>query len=574
MGNIEELTRIASDTAGLVTLYYKEQIQFIDPLQKIKGSNVFNDKIHSVKQVYDVRPESSEETAIVMVAEYIITWIIDALKLGKDEIDRNEPLPQQLWLCVAKKNPINPGKMTKLTDTTGISIGQQKIPLKIKNSFGKDIIEQVQLRYLIGCVSVLGNDGIIYQCSILKDLLEDGLQGFEQFGYVYVTPFSSNEKTFHSIVEGRNLRPAKRDEHGNILTRFEDITEHVQAYAIQNDHHGSKSLITKETANQIAQVIQEQKIFANLNDVKEELRKAQEMIELSVDVLREEIHEKTTFYQTSIDAAHEQIKKESETNRETMKKDNEIHYENAKMKLKEKLKDIETRLEQLIEQRMNDVEQHMQQKTQKILTAVETAQAQSLQAIAEANQATQISQQMLKQATQAAASAQNLVQWAEKQHQEFQSGIKSCEATVKETAAAQKEFCERAVLEMRTKIERVCEHATEAAQESAANAKESVQIAQQAVLNTQDIQRMTKNQLEVQKKETEKTIAEAKDARQQSERAVAEAREAEKQAKRAADAGTAALNKVNTIYEKVEKTLERVEELPTKHESKLPRTYF
>jgi hypothetical protein len=561
LGNIEELRRIASDTAGLVTLYYREQIQSIDSSQKIKGSNLVNDTLNTFKHVYDVRPESSEEMAVVIVAEYITTWIIDELKLGKDKIDPNEPLPQQLWLCVARKNPINQGKTAKLTNSVGISIGQQRIPLKIKNFFGEKTISPVQLRYLIGCVSVVGNDGSIYQYSVPKNFSDDELKDLDLFGYVYVTPFSSDEKALQSIVEGRKLNLAKRDEHGNILTRFDDIIEHAQTYVIQNDQHVSKSSIVKETANQIVQVIQEQKIFANLNDVKEELRKAQEIIELSVDVLREEIQDKTKFYQISIDAAHERIRQESETNRETINNDNETRYEQARKRLNEKLKDTGKRLEQLIEKRINDIEKYMQEKTEQILTVVEAAQAQAIQAIAETNQSTQISQQMLNQSTQTAASVQNLVQWAEQQRQEFQEGIQSCDATVKETATAQKESCERMILEMRMKIERDFERIREAAHESATNAKESAQIARQSVLNTLEVQRTTKNQLELHKKETKNTIVEAKNARQQTERAVAEAREAEEQAKRAADASTAALEKVNSIHEKVEKALEQIEKL-------------
>jgi phage-related protein len=574
LGNIEELRRIASDTAGLVTLYYREQIQCIDSSQKIKGSNVVNDTINSLKHVYDIHPESAEEMAVVMVAEYITAWIIDELKLGKAKIDPTEPLPQQLWLCVARKNPIDQGKMAKLTDSVGLSTGQQKIPLKTKNVLGKEDIVPVQLCYLIGCVSVVGNDGSIYQYSVPQNFSDNDLQDLNIFGYVYVTPFSSDEKALQSIVEGRKLNLAKRDQDGNILTRFEDIIEHAQTYAIHNGQHVSKSLITRETANQVAKVLREQKIFADLNDINEELRKAREIIELSVDVLREEIQDKTKFYQTSIDAAHEQIKRESETNRETMKNDNETLYEEARRKLREKLTTMEQRLEQLIETRMNNIEQYIQQKIEQIVTIVETAQAQSLQAIAETNQATQISQEMLKQATQAAASAQNLVQWTEQQRQEFHLGIKKCETTVKETSAAQMELCERTILEIRTNTEHICERARGAVHESAANVKESAQAVQQSVLNMQDIQRMTKNQLEIQRKEIEKATAETRNARQQTERAIAEAREAERQAKRGADAGTVALNKVNSIHEKVERALARLEQLIKKEESKLPTTFF
>ncbi|CAF2506662.1 unnamed protein product [Rotaria sp. Silwood2] len=559
LGNVEELRRISSDTAGLVTLYYREQIQSIDPLQKIKGSNVFNDKMHWLKQVYDVRPESSEEIAVVMVAEYVTAWIIDGLKAGMDKIIPTEPLPQQLWLHVAKNDPTDQRKMTKITDVVGISAGQQRIPLKVRNYFGDEIRKQVQLRYLIGCVSVIGSDGSIYQYPTPTNACDNELEDLEVFGYVYVAPFSSDDKAFQSIVEGRKLDLAKRDKHGNILTRFADIIEYAQTYASQNDQHDGKSLITKETANQIAEVLREKKIFLDSKDVKEELRKARETIELSVDVLREEVQEKACFYQTSIDAAHEQIKQESKTNRETMKTDNEKRYDEAWNKLNEQFRDTEKRLEQLIAKLMNNIEKQIQEKTQEILKIAESAKTQSIQAVAQANQAIETSQRSVQKATEAAASTQKIVQWAEQRSLEFQSTLKTCETTFKQEAAAQKEFCEQTISDMRAKIELDFERARKAVNESAANAEESTQIGRELIATTRDVQQMAKNQLEVQKKETIKTIAEAKEVRQQSERAAAEAREAEKQAKRAADAGTAALDKMNSMYERVQKALERIE---------------
>ena len=190
------------------------------------------------------------------------------------------------------------------------------------------------------------------------------LNDLELFGYVYVTPFSSDEKALQSIVEGRKLTLAKRDEHGNILTRFEDIIEHAQTYVATNDQHVGKSLIVKETAQQVAEVLRQQKTFVDSNDVQEELSKLRETIELSVDVLREEIEEKTKFYQISIDATHEQIKQEAEDNRQAMKIDNEIRYNNATNKLCETLLDIEKRLERLIETRMNDMEHRIARENQ------------------------------------------------------------------------------------------------------------------------------------------------------------------------------------------------------------------
>jgi chromosome segregation ATPase len=167
--------------------------------------------------------------------------------------------------------------------------------------------------------------------------------------------------------------------------------------------------------------------------VREELGKIKEAIELSVDVLREDIQEKATFYQTSINAAHEQIVQESEDNRETMKKDNEIRYDHAWKKVSEQLKDMEKSLKHLIEKRMNDIEKHMEEKTNEILKIAETGQLQSTHAVAQANQATEMSQQAIHQSKQAAGSAQNLVQLGQQQTQEFQSGVKTYESVLKQS---------------------------------------------------------------------------------------------------------------------------------------------
>ncbi|CAF3304853.1 unnamed protein product [Rotaria socialis] len=552
LGNFEELQRIASDTAGMVTLYYREQIQSIDPFQKIKSSYVFNYKIKWIKEIfYDARSESNEEMAVTMVAEYVTAWIIDALKAGKTEIDTFESLPQQLWLHIAKKNTVDQEATTKATDVVEHSAGKQKIPVKFRNSLDKEYTVQVPLRYLIGCVSVFGNNGSIYQCPIAKISSNTELHDLEIFRYVYVAPFSSDEKVFQSIVDERKLHVAGYDNLGNILTRFEDIIEHAQAYVSGNDEHASKSLITKETANQVAEVLREQKIFVDAKDVKGELKRAQETIELSIDVLRENIQEQTNFYETSIKAAHEQIKLESITNREEMKKDNEMHYDQGWKKLNEKLKDIEKHLSQQIEKRVNDIEQEMREKTKEIITIAETANAQSFQATRHATQATQISEKLAQDAAQAAVSVQNLVESTEQRRQELQLTANQCETTVKQTVATQKEFYERMILEMRTKLERDVERAKEAARESAATAKESARAAQESASYAQEVQKITKNQLEVQRRETEKILADVKEMRQQNERAVHDAREAEKQAKRAADVGTTALEKVEKLTRKV-----------------------
>ncbi|CAF3833000.1 unnamed protein product [Adineta steineri] len=570
LGNIEELRRIASETAGLVTLYYNEQIQSIDTSQKIQGSNMFNEQLHWLKQIYDVRPETSEEMTVVMVAEYVTAWIIDGLKVGTNIIP-TEPIPPQLWLHVAKKDPTDLGKINKITDTVGLSAGRQKIPVKVRNAFGKEITIKVQLRYLIGCVSVVGNDGSIYQYPVSRNNTDDELMELEYFGYVYVTPFSSDQKSLQSIVEDRKLHLAKRDNHGNILTRFQDIIQHAQTFINHHEQQqASKSLLTRETAKKVAEVLREERIFVDANAVKDQLKKAQEKIEVSVDVLREQIEEKASYYQVSIDAAHEQITKESQANREIMKKDNELRYDQALKKLNQHSEESEKRLEKFIEQRMNDIEQQLQNEAKRILSIAETAKAESTKAMAQARQANETSRQATENAAKAAKSAESLVKWSQERNEEFQRSMKNCEEMVQKTALAQKQACEEAITGIRTKFESDMERAREAVSKSAENAKESTRLTRQSESTMQDVQKMMKNQVEVHKTEVKKILAEAKESRQESERAANEAKEAQKQATRAAETSTTAIEKTNAIQTKMEKTIQQVEKL----RKKLPASQF
>ena len=543
LGNIEELTRAASDTAGLITLYFREQIQLIDPWRRIKGSNGVNKKIFPLKQAYDVRPEVAEEISIVLTAEYIVTWMIEALKLGDERIDPVKPLPQQLWKCVAQKDPFEQGNLAKMKDSLGITIGQLRIPLKRKNAVNEDVLEHVQLRYLIGCASVLANDGYIFQYNVSRNSQENEIEDLETFGYVYTAPFTSDENVFKSIIHGRKLKQAKRDANGNILTRFKDIIQHAETYALDNDSHNNQSSAQIQTASQVAQILKQQSIFVDQKDLNEQLNKTQETIELTIGVLREDIQEKANLFQTSIDAAHEQIIKESEKNRETMKKDNQSLYEQNRKELKAFIKEMNDNLQGVIEQRMNEIRQEMQQQIKQILSIAETAQVQSQAAIKEANQATQTSQQMLSKTSEAAASAQSLVQLAEQQRQGFASKINACETTVKETAGVQTQLLQKNMAEIRTKFEQDLEHARRAVQESTDRAK-------QTHASVQDIQKMTNKQLDLQRKETEKTTADARESRQLCDRAVAEAKEAEKQARKAAEAATNALAKVERALQR------------------------
>jgi len=532
-GNIEELNRIASDTAGILTLYYREQLESIDTSKKIKGSNMFNDKVRWIKDfIIDVRPESREELAVVIVADYIASWIIDALKVGTKNIDPNQSLPHYFWLYVAQQNPADQTIIKNIADNVGLSTGQQLIPLKTKTSDSNQY-NKVPLCYLICCVTVISNEGEMYQSRLFEP------ENLKIFGYVYLKPFSSNRNEFFSIVEKRNLRKTADNalDDNDLLSRVNQTLDLTSTYA-HNDN-GQQIM-----ANQVAQVLGQQKTFVNAQDLHSELKKFQKEVELDVEILREDIHKKTEYYQTSIDAAHEKIEEQSKINRETMQKDNEAHYERILKKFNDKFNDIEIRLNEQAKKRLNDVEQELREKTKEILITAESAKLQALQAIEEANHARQGGEKAVQEARKAAISAQNLAESTEQRRQEFQLTASNCEATVQRTVASLIQMYEKTISDMRVKLEDDVAHAKEAVREASQNAKD-------AAANAREVQRTTKEQLDLQKRETEKTLAGIKETRAQCERAVVEAREAEKHAKRAANTAEKTLEQVDKLTKKM-----------------------
>ncbi|CAF3517194.1 unnamed protein product, partial [Rotaria sp. Silwood2] len=311
LGNFEELQRAASDTAALLTLYYKEQIERIKTSQKIEGSNVFNDKVHWIKEVLiDVRPESKEEKAIIIVAEYVTAWLIDALKTAKASgIVSDIPLSEQLWHYAAKHNPMEQGKIAALTDIIGAAAGRQLIPLRITNSKGRQY--QVKLQHLIGYVCVISNEGIVYQYPVSSnDLQKDNYPDLTLFGYVYLTPFTADRKICESIIKGRQLISTHRKADGDILTKVEKIRHMIESS--QGINNGVPSVKMSETAFQVAKVLREQNSFVDSSYVQAKLEKSRINIEYSIAILREEIQENATRYQTSMEVAHDLVKRESD----------------------------------------------------------------------------------------------------------------------------------------------------------------------------------------------------------------------------------------------------------------------
>ena len=578
-GNIEELGRIASDTASLLTLYYKEQIELIDTASKIKGSNFLNDKIKWIKDaLIDVRPEEKEEMPVVIVAEYITAWIIEILRQGKKHLNVIEPLPQQLWFCIAKKDFVDQGKGTAVTDSLGGTAGRQRIPLKIQRENSKEATIHVQLRYLIGCVSLVTNDGKIYQYPISRESAKEDLEDLELFGYVYITPFLNDEKLPQEIIDGRKLILAPRDADNNILTKLKDIEQYVQTFQTQGDHT-RESAITAETARQVAKVLRVEKSFVDPNDLKSTLDKSRQEIEISIDVLREDIQKKTDHYQASIEATNERLQNTISDALESLKRDNEKHYSNALQKLNEQLKRIEKNLENQVTERMNTIESQMKSECDTMRKIVETAKANSDQALKQTNEAAEASKRSAQHAEQAREDAKKLVESTEQRRQELQAVMDRCEASVKQTIAEQKQFCEQTISAVRTKVQQDFERTKASAEQASANAKESAEAAKGSAKAAQETQNDTRKQLDLQKDVTKRTISDAHEATRNSKqsadeavrdskRSANEASDANKRAGQAGDASTEARKRVDDMQKKFETALERLEKLSKKLETK------
>ena len=566
MGNIMELGQIATDTASLLTLYYREQIQSIDVSRKIKGSNILNGKTQWIKNVLiDVRPEEAEEMPVVLVAEYVTGWVIEALKAGKKKLVLTEPLPQQLWLCVAKENCVEQGKGTAISDIFGTTAGRQKIPLKITNEKGVEALVHVQLRHLIGCVSVVTSNNTIYQYPISRDSPDKDLTDLQLFGYVYVTPFLSDAQSVQSIIDGRKLEQAERKDSQTILTKLKDIEAHVKHFKDQDDL-ARQSGFRSETAGQIAQVLRDQKAFVDPKDVTAALSKSREEVELSIDVLREDIQKKTEYYQLSIDATAEKLDKDIIQAREALKKDNEDNYNHGLKKITGQLTEMQVQLENQLRQRMDTVEKQLMVECEKMQKAVEAARADADLAWGETKKAARASEKSAEQSEQANEQVKRLAESTDRRCAEFQEIMETCKANVKKTIADETARSEQVISAIRTKVQQDFERTKQSAEQAAASAKESTQSAKESVKSAQETQKESRRQLDLQKEETNKVVAEAKEVTKQNERSANEAKEASKQTKQGADATATALKKVETMYEKMEKALERLEKLSRKLE--------
>jgi hypothetical protein len=545
LGNYEELGRLATDTASLVTLYYKEQIQSIDTSSKIEGSNIFNDKIKWIKDNFvDVRPEGDKEMPVIIVDEYVTAWIVGTALGGRKNLDLNEPIPQQLWLCVAQVNCVEQGIGKTLTDVLGTTDSRQKIPLKIQNKNGAECLVKVQLRHLIGCPSVVTDQGNIYQYDMSKEPSKKVLAGLNLYGYVYPTPFVKDKDMIQLIIKERNLSKVIHNNGNDILIKLKDIEQYVQP--IQNQgNHTRKSAIAEETARHVAQILREDNAFVDPKDVKTILDESKQEIELCINVLREDIQEKIEFYQTSIDATSEKLQNDFADAQQVLKTDNGKHYSDALKTMNEKFKQIENKLEANATKLFSTIEKQLKIAHDEMRKIVEEAKNDSNQALIQLKEAAQASKLSAEHSKQAHKDVIDLSNATEQRQQEFQIVMARCEANINQTIVELKDSCEQSITAVCIKAQQDLERIKQAAEQSAINAKESSQAAKESARLAQETQ-----------KDRNKIISDSHEITRQNERL---SKEANEQVKQITDTLKVALRKIDEMERKLEHALDRLE---------------
>ena len=567
LGNIEELGRIASDTASLLTLYYKDQIQSIDRNSKIKGSNIFNEKIRWIKDtIIERRPEEHEEMVVVIVAEYITAWVIKTLR-EKTNLNLDEPLPQQLWFSVAKQNFLDQANKTKMTDILGTTAGRQEIPLERSTSAGQVNKVRVQLRYLVGCASVVTDGGHIYQYVDSVESPNKDLADLTLFGYVYVSPFLNKDQSDREIIDIRKLTKVTQDIDGKIVKSLKEIKDYVETFRIQNDRD-KKSVITVETARQVAVILRDQKTFVDSKEVQRLLKESREEMKTEFVALREDMLEKVSKQQITIEVAKERFEEDLARAKDILQQESDKHYHEALEKMNEEIKQLEKSLEIQLMERFNTIETQLKTEYTAMRKIVDDARADANEALERTNQATEICEQLAQRTEQAAVDVTQLIELVEQRGQEFEASLNDCQAKVERTIAELRQSCEESIDAVRTRSLQDIEQSKAAVEQASIDAKAMAQDAKDSARLVVDIQKDVQSERDERRRERENAATEAKNTTKNSERLLQESKEAIKYAKQSADQSQTALGEIEEMRKRLAKELDRLEKLSKKLEPK------
>ncbi|CAF0735650.1 unnamed protein product [Adineta steineri] len=525
LGNLQQLQNAATNAAGLLTLYYKEQVELIDIKKKVEGSNKLATFFSWSNKILDGKPD---ENAIVLVAEYAVAWIIDALKEGerkdkdKQKIKnfvRNQPLADQLWLCVARQNLTN----DKIKEKLGFEMGKHKIPLKNGKS--------IALKFLFGYPTVIIG-GLNYQHSSLanESIEDDSIQ----YTYLYLDPFTDKDISL-SIVKQRELIQLVDQ---SVKSR-PDILDNVALF-----REGGETIPTsanyegvnlKETAISLASSMIEQKLVVDPDQLKHTVQKVRSdivhEITLEMNVLREDFNSKANIFQTSIDAAYENITKNFDKCQEDLREAQRVEYQTATRKLVDQMKQSQQHMESLITERTKEMERFLNEKCEQQNVIVHKAEQQSVVAVDSSTKAKESSLISEQAAKQSSAHAQKLVESTEQRKQEMQRAIDDNSKRLEKTIAEQKETYERSFNELKNSARLEMERMREEIERLTKKASESAKASDKSASDARTTQQNANEQIKRIKDENKTLLKEIKEARGATEKAAADAREAEKHAR-------------------------------------------
>jgi len=531
LGNIEELQKAASTTAGLLTLYYSQQIKLIHmSLSKVRGSNILSTTVANVNTFIEGTPEPEDERTLVLVAEFICGFIIETLKLqdrketkdGKksnNSIDKNQPLAEQLWLFVAKENFLEIKGLDAVKATTGVGLAKRIIVIQQKID---GIHLQVQIRHLFGYVSLITGDGTIYRVkneTKVKSPFDD-IEGI--FGYVYLDPFIANDKVIiDKICEGRNLDKSLDVDQSKValIDAKENITQGVQSLKEVSTANGNNAGITKRMALSVGQVLQDEKIFLTKDDIDNRLHKHQTNISYDVGILRDEIKSSTNKFQTSIDAAYDKIGKDFDDCTQKLQRDNQDQYQKGVQKISSHQKELEERLERSNAANLSKIDNDLKKKSDAMMTIANNAKKESEAAVQTSRTAEELSMKCEQKAKKASDNCDALVASTDKRKQEMQQTIDECTSKLRQTIEEQKQAYQTSLNELQNQMKADLETLRTAATDASRRAKE----AEEAAKNTaQQMKQLRENQVREmdqlkkrQKEETDRLIKTEADKIQQ-----------------------------------------------------------
>ncbi|CAF1411813.1 unnamed protein product [Rotaria sordida] len=581
LGNIEELQKAATTTAGLLTLYYNQQIEAIDTQSTaVKGSNLVSTGVAKIRQTVEGSPEPKNERTIVMVAQFIVEFLVDILTSqdrkdtsGKktNQILKDKSLAEQLWLFIAKENMLNSSKWESAQAKLGLSLAKRMLVLRKRDK----TFVNVQVRQLFGYVSLITGDGTVYRPNVKKDKKELEFDDIEDvFGYVYLDPFYSDDGTIiNKIVKGRELEKSdSQPEEAKALSEKIDDNVHTlrgrisPTATIGNSSDG----VTKRMALSIAETLKEHKIILTKDEVNDMVYKYQEGVTINVDSLRAEMKSSAAEFQTSIDAAYQKIGEDFKECTEKLIYQNQELFQKYSRQLTEQMNKSEQRLQEQITKRMNQIQDEMKSASEKMLAIANSAKQESSSAVVVSKKAQEVSIKCEQDAKTASEKAQELVLSTEKRKQEMQQAINDSMGLMRQTIEEQKEAYQTSLndlqRQMRTDLENMrtaADISRRKAEEAERNSTNTASSMEELVRNQKtEMDRLLKNQktetdrlLKNQKEETDKLLNDItkerktyndtiRDLQKQVERAENNARKAANESASAADSAKKALEKI------------------------------